>query len=118
VGVPLALGLRLDREPGLVDLPRGFFTALPGHPLHQALWHAADRPYRRGDGRRCAVRGRVGGLAAQDFTLRTAASPQLRVVVDVRTRIGGPTRAGQPYLRVGEVVAPRVTAVRVTPEPR
>jgi hypothetical protein len=128
-GVPPALGLRLAGDPTLVYLPVGTFSALPGHPLHEAVWHAADQPYRRGDGKRCAVRGRIGAVTQLNFTLRTAAIPALRVVVDVRTRIAGPTRGGQPFLRVGEAVAvtarrcalgdpglARVTAVTVKPD--
>lgn len=107
-GVDPRLALRTSTAPGSSEVWRaaGFFPQLPSHPLHRAFYGSDARPYRAGDHRRCAFRGRVTD-ARRDLAV-AGDTAQARVIIDARTRIAGaPTVAGQPLLREGATVTIR-----------
>jgi hypothetical protein len=103
-GVPPALGVRVQGK-DYAYLPSGYFIGLRDHPLHRALYGPGEHPYTPGDGRRCAVVGPVIALDATSVTVRAASGRVAMARVDVKTRIDGFRRAGQPHLRLGDRVA-------------
>jgi hypothetical protein len=104
-GVPPALALRVQEEAGLIFLPLGYFTALPGHPLHDAVWKDGGHPYVAGGGR-CHVTGRITDAFNRFITVHPAAGRDATVIVDVRTRVSGVRgAAGQPHFATGLAIA-------------
>jgi hypothetical protein len=104
-GVPPALALRVEGDDRLIYLPLGYFTALPGHPLHDAVWKDGGHPYVAGGGR-CHVTGRITDAFDRFITVHPATGRNVTVIVDVRTRVSGLRgAAGQPLFAKGLTIA-------------
>jgi hypothetical protein len=114
VGVDPALAIRAGDDDPWLWLARDFYPELPTHPLHRALYGAADKPFRAGDFRRCSFRGTIYATGEPYLEVRRGSSFG-RVVIDAGTTVtGAPTVvAGQPRMDTGAKVV--ITGRRCAP---
>ena len=113
-GIDPAVAIWLQSKPYDVYYRRGYFVALPDHPLHRVAFGSPDRPYVAGGRRTCRTSGSVTEVGLRQFGVRRPSGRLDMVGVDARTHVEGFVRAGLPFLQQGDEV--RVTGRRCSPE--
>ena len=113
-GIDPAVAIWLQSNPYDVYYRRGYFVALPDHPLHRVAFGSPDRPYLAGGRRTCRSSGSITEVGLRQFGVRRPSGRLDVVSIDAGTHIEGFLRAGLPFLQPGDDV--RVTGRRCSPE--